>query len=443
MNNILIQILVQIILILLNAIFACTEIAVISLNDNKLEKLAAAGDKSAKRIAKLTAQPARFLSTIQVAITLSGFLGSAFAADYFAEMLTDAIVGTGIPLSAAAVSKLSVIIITIILSYFTLIFGELVPKRLAQKYPEKIAFGISSLITFISKIFAPLVSLLTVSTNGILRLLGIDPNSEEDEVTEEEIRMMVDVGSEKGAIDLDEKEIIQNVFDFDDMTVDEVAIHRTDIDILWTEDSPEEWEKTIHATRHSVYPVCDETADNIIGVLDSRDYFSAKDKSKEYILRNLVKPPYLVPETMKADVLFRNMREARTYFAIALDEYGGMSGIVTMIDLIGCIVGDIDYSGKKPDDKIRKTSDNTWMIPGSADIDDVCKEVGVHIPEGDYDTFGGFVFDLHGEIPDDGATFEIDAAGMHIRVLGIKSHRITYTEVSKTKEEKSEDDDEE
>lgn len=437
MSNILMQILIQVILILLNAVFACTEIAVISLNDNKLEKLAAAGDKRAGRIAKLTAQPARFLSTIQVAITLSGFLGSAFAADYFAEMLTESIVSTGIPISAAAVSKISVIIITIILSYFTLVFGELVPKRLAMKNPEKIAFGISSLITFISKLFAPLVSLLTLSTNAILRLLGVDPSSEDDEVTEEEIRMMVDVGSEKGAIDVEEKEIIQNVFDFDDMTVDEVAVHRTDIDILWTEDSLEEWEKTIHSTRHSVYPVCDESADNIVGTLDARDYFSCRDKSKEYILSNLVKPAYLVPETMKADVLFKNMRESRTYFAVALDEYGGMSGILTVLDLMGCIVGDIDYSGKKPDDAIRKTSENTWVIPGSADIDDVCKIVGIHIPDGDYDTFGGFIFDLQGTIPDDGATFEIEFKGMHIRVLGIKNHRITYTEVSKTEEEAS------
>ena len=221
------QIILQILLISLNAVFACTEIAVISMNDNKLEKMAAEGNRKAKRLFNLTSQPAKFLSTIQVAITLSGFLGSAFAADNFSEILTDLLIKIGTPIPASTLDAISVVVITLILSYFTLVFGELVPKRVAMKNPEKIALGISAFISAIAKLFAPVVWLLTVSTNGILRLLGIDPNAEDEEVTEEEIRMMVDAGSEKGTIDIEEKEIIQNVFEFDDLSVGEIATHRT------------------------------------------------------------------------------------------------------------------------------------------------------------------------------------------------------------------------
>ena len=239
MSTIIWQIILQIILIALNAVFACTEIAVISVNDNKLEKMAAEGNKKAIKLFNLTKQPARFLSTIQVAITLSGFLGSAFAADNFSDLLTDWLVGLNIPIPAATLNSISVIVITLILSYFTLIFGELVPKRVAMKNSEALALGVASMISFIAKLFSPIVWLLTISTNGVLKLIGIDPNSEEDEVTEEEIRMMVDVGSQKGTIDEDEKEMIQNVFEFDDLTADEIATHRTDVLMLSLDDSME------------------------------------------------------------------------------------------------------------------------------------------------------------------------------------------------------------
>ena len=273
-------IILQIILIALNAVFACAEIAVISMNDTKLEKLAAEGDKRAVTLSKLTTIPAKFLATIQVAITLSGFLGSAFAADNFATKLVSALAGIGFYMPQAV----AVILITIILSYFTLVFGELVPKRLAMKKAEKLALGMAGMLYVVSKIFAPLVGLLTVSTNGILRLLGIDPNEEEEEVTEEEIRMMVDAGSEKGTIDTEEKEMIQNVFEFDDIPVDEICTHRTDVALLWADDGLEEWEKTIHESRHSLFPVCGESVDDILGILGAKDYFRLKGCSKDEIM---------------------------------------------------------------------------------------------------------------------------------------------------------------
>lgn len=240
-NALLWQLLLQIILIALNAVFACAEIAVISFNDNKLARLAEQGDKRAVRLARLTSQPARFLATIQVAITLAGFLGSAFAADNFSDMLTEWLVGLGVSLPASTLDTISVVLITIILSYFTLVLGELVPKRVAMRKAEALALGMSGLISFISKLFAPIVWLLTISTNALLRLIGIDPNADDEEVTEEEIRMMVDAGREKGVIDEEETEIIQNVFEFDDITAGELATHRTDIALLWTDETMEQW----------------------------------------------------------------------------------------------------------------------------------------------------------------------------------------------------------
>ena len=286
-NTLILQILFQVLLIFLNAVFACAEIAVISMNGTKLDQLVAKGDKKAKKLAKLTEQPAKFLSTIQVAITLAGFLGSAFAADNFAGYIVNWLYKEGGPVSKDVINSVSVILVTLILSYFTLIFGELVPKRLAMKKTEQLALGMSGMLRFVSIIFAPIVWFLTISTNGVLRLLGIDPNAEEEEVTEEEIRMMVDAGSEKGAIDVEEKELIQNVFEFDDLTADEIATHRTEISLLWMDETAEEWEETIHESRHTYFPICEESVDNVIGVLNAKDYFRLTDKSRaSYFLTN-------------------------------------------------------------------------------------------------------------------------------------------------------------
>ena len=242
MDSLIWQLLLQLFLIFLNAVFACAEIAVLSVNELSLKRLANEGNKRAVRLQKLTSHPAKFLATIQVAITLSGFLGSAFAADNFSELIVNGLIKIGAKIPPATLHTLSVILITIILSYITLVFGELVPKRIAMKKTERIALGLSAPVTFISKLFAPIVWLLTVSTNGILRLLGISPEAEEEEVTEEEIRFMVDVGSENGAIDVSEKEIINNVFEFDDISLDELCTHRTEISMLWSDESDEQWE---------------------------------------------------------------------------------------------------------------------------------------------------------------------------------------------------------
>ena len=283
------SILLQVVLIAVNAVFACAEIAVVSCNDAKLEKMAQEGNKRAAKLFHLTEQPSRFLATIQVVITLSGFLGSAFAAENFSDRIVSALVDAGMKIPEKTLDAIAVVLITLLLSYITLIFGELVPKRIAMQKAEQIALGISGLVSGASKVFAPLVWLLTASTNGILRLLGIDPDEDDDQVTEEEIRMMVDAGSEKGTIDNEEKDMIQNVFEFDDLTIDEICVHRTDVDLLWLEDSMEEWEQLIHESRHSYYPVCGETVDDIIGVLDAKDYFRLRTKDRDHVMKEAIK----------------------------------------------------------------------------------------------------------------------------------------------------------
>lgn len=420
------KIFLQLILIALNAVFACAEIAVISMNDNKLAQLAAKGDKRAVRLARLTSQPARFLATIQVAITISGFLGSAFAADNFSDKLVSLLVNIGINIPEKTLNTISVILITLILSYFTLVFGELVPKRVAMKKAEPLALGMSALITFIAKAFAPVVWVLTASTNVMLRLVGIDPNGEDEEVSEEEIRMMVDVGTEKGVIDLVEKEMIQNVFEFNDLTVGEFTTHRTDISLLWMDEDIEQWEQTIHESRHSLYPVCDETVDNVVGILNAKDYFRLQNKTKESILATAIKPAYFIPENIRADVLFRKMKQTRNHFAVVLDEYGGMLGIVTMNDLLEQLVGDLENEISFEDEpqKIERIDSKTWKIHGSAPVDEVAEHLEIVLSDDEYDTFGGLIFGAYGSIPDDGSQFEIDLEGLHIKVIEIKEHRI-------------------
>ena len=415
----------QIILIGLNAIFACAEIAVISLNEIHIEQQSEDGDKKAVKLLKFLKEPARFLATIQVAITLSGFLGSAFAADNFSDPLVDWLVGMNVPIPADTLNTIAVVVITIILSYFTLVLGELVPKRLAMNNPEKLSRAMAGMLRFVQVLFTPIVWILTISTNGLLRLLGQNPNATDDEITEEEIRTMVDAGQKKGVIQSEKSDIIQNVFEFDDISVGEFLTHRTKVDILWTEDSLEEWEEILHATRHSIYPVCGDCADQVLGVLNVKDYYRMKDRTKESVLKEALRPAYFVPASLKADVLFRRMQQSRCHFAVVLDEYGGMDGIVTMNDLLEQLVGDLTDSDEEPEiPAIRRGEGGRWLISGEASIEDVNQALGVELPEEEYETFGGYVFDRYGSIPEDGSRFTIRTDGLQIRAELIHSHRL-------------------
>ena len=424
-DSILLMLLLQAILIMLNAVFACAEIAVISINDNKIAKMAEAGDKRAIRLARLTSQPARFLATIQVAITLSGFLGSAFAAENFSDRLVGWLVGMGVPIPAATLDTISIVLITIVLSYFTLIFGELVPKRVAMRKAEPLALAMPSMISSIAKLFSPIVWLLTISTNSILRLLGIDPDADDDEVSEESIRMMVDTGSEKGAIDHEEKEFIQNVFEFDDLTAGEIATHRTDTVFLWLEEDMQQWKDCISRSRHTCYPVCGETADDVVGILYTGDYFRLTDQSRASVMQHAVKPAYFVPESVKADVLFRNMRQNHERIAVVLDEYSGVSGIITLNDLVEQLVGDLgDDEPDDPAPDIEEVEEGCWRIRGCAPLDEVSAALGLDLESDTYDTFNGLIFDVLGAVPQDGSQVELETAFLRIQVTDIHDHQV-------------------
>ena len=424
-------IVLQIVLISLNAIFASAEIAVISMNDNKLKRMAESGDKRAAYLVALTEQPARFLATIQVAITLAGLLGSAFAADNFAEPLVSAILKTGVDIPEAALHSVAVIVITLILAYFNLVVGELVPKRIGMKKAEAIALGLAGLLNTVSKVFKPIVFVLTASTNGILKLLRINPDEEDEVVSEEEIRMMLVSGKQQGVFTQGDAEIIENVFAFDDIDAQQICTHRMDVEWLSTEDKMEEWEQVIYQTGYRFFPVCGENIDDITGVLDTKDYFRLKDQSKESVMKHAVEKPYFVPETMKANVLFRKMQAEGKWYAVVIDEYGGLSGIITLYDLIEELVGDIREDDEVPErEDVVKTGETEWEIQGTADLEDVANALHMELPLDTYDTFGGYLCGLTGRIPEDGESFDVEFGQYVAKVQKTENRRIVWAKVT-------------
>lgn len=419
------QLIFQVILILINAFFAMTEMAVIGINDNKLNHMAEEGHKQAKALNELLIDPARFLSTIQVGVTLVGFLGSAFAANNFARRITELIKNVNPNISNLdAINTLSIIIVTIILSYFTLVFGELVPKRIAQKNSEKIALGVTSIVSFISVLFRPMVWILTRSTNAVLRLFRINPKDESEDITEEEIRMMVDIGEEKGTIDSSEREMIDNVFEFSDTTAEDVMTHRTDVTALWVKDSVEDIEAAIKDTGLSRFPVYDEDIDDIIGILHLRDYFLNKLSENSKPLEEILHPAYFVPLSVRADVLFRNMQIKKIHMAIVVDEYGGTNGLVTMEDLLEEIVGNIYDEYDPLEHEIEKVDEDTYRIEGSVDLEDVEDLFNISLPTEEFGTLGGLIFSQLPSIPDDGSQPELNVCGLNVKVEKIEDRRI-------------------
>lgn len=425
--------LLQLVLIFLSACYAAAEVALLSLNATKLHHDAEEGDPTAAKLLRITDAPARTLSTIQVCITLFGFQGSALAATQFAPRLAGAILSAGAGIDADVLHVLCVILITLLLSYLTLCLGTLVPKRLAMKNPEAIARRSLLLLEVSAVIFRPFVMLLNAATHGILRLCGIDPNAAEDEVTEDDIRMMVDIGGENGAIEEAEKEMIENIFEFNNSTAEEVMTHRTDVTSIWVDDTEDEILRTICDSGLSRFPVYNENMDDIIGILNTRDFLLNAQSDNPKSLRALLREAYFVPETVQADQLFRNMQVKKIHMAIVVDEYGGMSGIVTMEDLLEEIVGNIyDEFDKQTEAEIVRAGDNTWRISGSTPLKDVNDALDLSLPEDeDYDTLGGLIFSQFTTIPQDGSTPDLDCFGLHIHVEKLEDHRVETALVTK------------
>ena len=433
------QLIILAVLIFLNAFFAASEIAFISLNDTKIEKQAKEGSKKAKQIEKMLKTPSKFLATIQIGITLAGFLSSAFASDTFAEKLAP-ILFQCMPFFSLGVWKsISIIIITIILSFFTLVFGELVPKRLAMKNYEKIAFGTIGIIRAISIITSPFVKFLTLVTNSISKLFGVGEN-EEESVTEEEIKMMVDQGEEKGAIKEEEKELINNVFEFNDITVSEIMKHRKDIfavdinisnDELMEELSKEEY-------RYSRIPVYDETIDEIKGILYIKDVLKNIGK-KNFKVKNVVKDAYFVSQNRLINEVFKELQKNKMQIAIIIDEYGGTAGLITMEDILEELVGDIFDEYDKEENEFEKIDENTYIIVGSMPIYDVNKLLNANIPEGDYDTLSGFLQEKLGRIPEEEENPIIETKEVTYKIEKYEDKRILKVKACKNNEKQIEE----
>lgn len=428
-------VILQIFLIFLNSIFSSAEIAIVSLTEADIHKLEEDGDHRAKKLERITKQPTRFLVTIQAAVTIISFLVSALAADAFAGPLVKALKSSGLSLPERILHPLAVILITLVLAYFTMVFGKMIPQKRAVKKADSTALHMSGLLYLISVILTPLVSLLTISSNLVLRLFGIDPYENEEQVTEEEIRMMLVEGTEQGTIPEEEHELIQHVFDFNDITVEKICTHRPDIVWLSLDDDSTVWEKTIKESRHTHYLICQENLDNVVAVLDTRDYFRAPKRTRKYIMENLADKASFVPESMKANTMFRQMKESRQYFNVIVNEYGGVCGIITLHDIMEALVGDLDdqEEAAKPED-IVKVAEREWKIQGSASLEEVEEELQVELPHDGSETFNGFICGLTGRIPRDGESFRCSCGPLHIHVLDVKHHMVVEGIVTKEAE---------
>lgn len=426
-------ILLQIILILANAFFAGTEIAVISLSPIQLKKEAEEGDKKAKKLLNMVENQSGFLSTIQIGITLAGFLGAAFSADILSESLVQWFQKLGIPGSYSTLNTLAVVIITVIISFFTLIFGELVPKRIAQQKAElwaRIAVGIiSSLAVF----FRPMVVLLSFCTNMVLKILHLKTESNLEEVTEEDIRLMVDASGESGTIEEDEQEWIQNVFDFNDISIDDVMTRDADVYWIQENDSDDTILKIVRESGYSRFPVYGEDHDDIKGTILAREFLLNLTSKNRKPLKDILREPYLVPDSIHANKLFNDMQAHKIHIAIVIDEYGSFAGIITLEDLLEEIVGNIyDESDTQEEVNVVKIGDNKWRVMGDTQITELNEQAELEIPENDdYDTIGGMVLSTLSTIPMDGTQFEVNTDDLKINVLQVEDHRILCVEVEK------------
>ncbi len=433
MSDIARQLLLQLILILLNAFFAATEIAVISLNEIKLRARAEDGDKKAVKMLKMIEEPTRFLSTIQIGITLAGFLGSAFAADNFAERLTGFIIKAfNMPASQyGTINTASVIVITLVLSFFTLVLGELVPKRVAMKHKEKLAEAVCGTVSGLALVLKPVIWLLTVSTNGVLRLFGIDPNEKEEAVSQEDIELMLDAGGDEGTFDSDEISYIKNVFKLDALTAESVMMPRENVVFVSVDASQEEILSVIEKERYSRLPVYSETTDNIVGILHTRDYLLnyAKDG---FALKNILLEPTFVAEGMHLDALLSNMQKTHTHIVIVVNEYGGTAGIVTIEDIIEELVGEIWDESDEAVEDIKKIGENTYKVLCSTEIDTFFDYFSLEMPEDlDVLTVNGWLTEMLGNIPAQCQKIEYE----NLSIAVTKASETMAEEITVTKKE--------
>lgn len=433
-------IIVMIVLVALSAFFSASETAYTSFNRNKMKNLAAEGNKRAASALKLSDNYDKLLSTILVGNNIVNISLSSLATIFFIECLAE----TSLASAAAGIS-------TAVVTIVVLIFGEISPKSVAKEHAEGFAMAVAGILRFLVIILMPINAIFMLWKKLLSKIFKA---KEYDTVTEGEVLTLVDEAHEDGSIDEYNKELIENIFDFDDLSAGEIATHRTELTLLDISDDMEEWDKAIVNSRYSRYPIYGESVDDIIGILDARGYLRLEDKSRENVMATVVSPAYFVPEAVKADVLFKNMREHKESLAIVLDEYGGLYGIVTTTDLVECLVGEFT----QPDDDeeeieaIEILSDESWRIAGSASISEVEEAIGIKFEDIDSDTFSGFILGLYGSVPEDGASFELSTDTLDIHIEDIKDHKVgravitlrhEETEDEKKEKDKDKDSDEE
>lgn len=422
------QLLLQLVLILLNAFFAATEIALISLNEKKVRSLADDGNKKAQKMLKIIEDPTKFLSAIQVGITLAGFLGSAFAADSFAERLTGFIVRTfGLPVSYyETVDTVSVIIITLILSYFTLVFGELVPKRIAMRHKEKLAGAVCGIISVLTTALKPIIWFLTVSTNLVLRLFGIESNAKEESVSEEDIVVMLDAGADEGTLDKDDIEYIKNVFKLERLSAADIMTPRSAMVAVHKDISEQELLEVIEREGYSRIPVYSDTADQIVGVLHTRNYLLRRS-SPDFKIDDALLTPEFVPETIRLDSLFRDMQSSHTHMALVVNEYGHTSGIVTMEDIIEELVGEIWDEQDEATESFIPTGKDEYRVSSGVSIDEFFEYFSLEKGEDiQSTTLNGWLSEVCGNIPEVGFAFEYEKLSITVSSAdGQMTHEVT------------------
>lgn len=428
-DSILPQLLLQLVLIAVNALFAATEIAVISLNETKVRRMAEGGDRKAAKMLRMVTEPTGFLSTIQICITLAGFLGSAFAADNFSDKLVNWLINdcevSGV--SPSALDTISVIIITLVLSYFTLVLGELVPKRIAMKRSESIARAVSGLMIAMTAALRPIIWLLTVSTNGVLRLCGIDPEDNAEEVSEEEIIMMLDEGEEAGSIESGEKELIKNVFSLNDTTAEDVMVHRSQVTFLRRDDARTTLLNEIAESGYSRFPVYGENIDDIVGILYAKTYLTAQSRGERCEMKDFLMSPRFVHASTHINRILLDMQREHAHMAVVVDDYGGVIGIITLEDILEELVGEIWDESDEVIENIRERSDGSYDINGSTRLSDMCESIGCSI-DSEADTVGGWVTEMLGGIPESGESFE--CGGMHVTVESTDKRRVLKVNVN-------------
>ncbi|MBC2330836.1 hemolysin family protein [Listeria swaminathanii] len=426
-QQIILQLILIVVLTMLNAFFASAEMALVSLNKNRVKSQAETGDKKAVMLAKLVDDPSKFLATIQVGITLAGFFSSASAATSIATRLESVFGGSSFA------KELSIIVVTIVLSYITLVFGELYPKRLALQKSEKIARVSVRPIMAVGVVLRPFVKFLSFSTDILVKLTRMEKNTDNEKMTREEMQLLIETGRRDGVIEVEELQMLRGVFEMDNKYAREVMVPRTDAFMVDAETESEALCDALLNENFSRVPVYTGDQDSVLGILHMKDFFAEARKSgfENIHVKSLVKDAYFAQETMFIDDLLKNMQRTRNQMAILMDEYGGVAGIVTVEDLLEEIVGEIDDENDVFSDEVKKIDDNTFIVEGRMPLDDFNKMFHVELPSRGVDTVAGFVLTLTGTIPEEDDEVVVEYGVLRFTVEEMNDARLVSVRVEK------------